>query len=202
VCHRLRSCGLVALIENRSASDFRGQRVVVSNDKDSDPLLAVYLLRRVELERYFALRLRSDEAAQDLVQDIFLKISRRRPETIDNPAAYLYRLGSNLMLDHIKQRQRSQRRVAAWGQLHGSVGGAEAASEEPAIDDALMAREQLRRVVDAVRELAPQVQEAFRLHKLEGLSHAETATAMGVSRSSVEKYIMTSLKRILERVGR
>ena len=35
-----------------------------------------------------------------------------------------------------------------------------------------------------------------------GLSHAETAAAMKISRSSVEKHIMTSLKHILARVGR
>jgi RNA polymerase sigma-70 factor (ECF subfamily) len=45
------------------------------------------------------------------------------------------------------------------------------------------------------------MREAVRLHKLEGLSHAETAKAMGVSRSSVEKYIMACLRLILERAG-
>ncbi len=73
------------------------------------------------------------------------------------------------------------------------------AADEPAADDVVMARERLRLVIEAVRELPAQVQEAFRLHKLEGLSHAETAAAMGVSRSSVEKYLMTCLKRILAR---
>jgi RNA polymerase sigma-70 factor (ECF subfamily) len=172
---------------------------VVSDGKDEDPLLAVYLERRADLERYFSVRLRSHEAARDLVQDIFVKISRRPPETIDNPTAFLYRLGSNLMLDYVKQQRRSNRRVAAWGRVYGPVAGGEVAADEPAADDVVMARERLRLVIEAVRELPAQVQEAFRLHKLEGLSHAETAAAMGVSRSSVEKYLMTCLKRILAR---
>ena len=50
--------------------------------------------------------------------------------------------------------------------------------------------------------LPPAAQEAFRLHKLEGLSHAETAAAMGVSRSSIEKYMMASLRLIVAKVGR
>jgi len=199
-CHTHTSSGLVLVIEIVTAPDFRGQRAVVSNSKDEDPLIAVYLERRAELERYFSVRLRSNEAARDLVQDIFLKISRRPPDKIDNPAAFLYRLGSNLMLDQIKQRQRTHRRVAAWGDVYGPVSGGEVSTDEPAADHTLMAREQLLRVIDAVRELPPQVQEAFRLHKLEGLSHAETAAAMGVSRSSVEKYLMTCLKRISARV--
>jgi RNA polymerase sigma-70 factor (ECF subfamily) len=40
------------------------------------------------------------------------------------------------------------------------------------------------------------------LHKLNGLTHAETAAAMNISRSSVEKHIMASLKAILAKVGR
>ena len=172
------------------------------DEGDVDPLLAAYLERRGELLGYFRVRLRSLQAAEDLVQDIYLKIIGRQPEDIRNPAAYLYRLGSNLMLDRIKQEQRVRRKAAAWRHAHANDDGSELAAEEPLADDAVIARQRLQRIVEAVRELPAPVVEAFRLHKLEGLSHAETAEAMGVSRSSVEKYLMTSLKHILKRVGR
>lgn len=171
------------------------------HDGEQDPVLAAYMERRDELERYFRVRLRSAEAAQDLVQDIYLKIARREPSAVGNPGAFLYRLGSNLMLDRIKQERRARRRATAWGDIYAGSGDGPAA-DHPAADEALAARERLQKVISAVTELSPQVQEAFRLHKLEGLSHAETAEAMGVSRSSVEKYLMASLKRILARVGR
>ena len=167
------------------------------DEGDVDPLLAAYLERRGELLGYFRVRLRSLQAAEDLVQDIYLKIIARQPEDIRNPAAYLYRLGSNLMLDRIKQEQRVRRKAAAWRHAHANDDGSELVA-----DDAVIARQRLQRIVEAVRELPAPVVEAFRLHKLEGLSHAETAEAMGVSRSSVEKYLMTSLKHILKRVGR
>ena len=169
---------------------------------DRDPLLAVYLERRAELVRYFRVRLRSEEAAEDLVQDIYLKISGRPPEDIGNPAAYLYRLGSNLMLDKIKQARRAGHRDAAWRDVHTSAAGGEDISETPPADEALAARQRLDQIIETVNQLPPQVREAFRLHKLEGLSHAETAAAMKISRSSVEKHIMASLKRILTKVGR
>lgn len=171
-------------------------------DNQADPLLATYLKRRPELERYFRIRLRSAEAAQDLVQDIYLKIVRRPPDAISNPTAYLYRLGANLMLDRLKQERRISRRATAWSEVYHNPLGGELAADAPAADDALAARQRLGSVIAAVQELPPQVQEAFRLHKLQGLSHAETAEAMGVSRSSVEKYLMASLKAILAKVGR
>jgi RNA polymerase sigma factor (sigma-70 family) len=172
------------------------------DDLPHPPLLTAYLERREDMLRYFRARLRSEEAARDLVQDLYLKVLASPQEDILNPAAYLYRLGSNLMLDRLKQQKRSMRRDTEWrvGQT-SSLGDFDIAQITPA-DDALDARQRLARIVAVVESLPAPVRQAFRLHKLEGLSHAETSTAMGVSRSSVEKYIMTSLACILEKVGR
>lgn len=178
------------------------ERARALDDLDVHPLMSAYLERRADLLRYFRVRLRSEEAAEDLVQDIYLKIVSRPAEAIDNPVAYLYRLGSNLMLDRIKVRRRAEARDAQWhGANVSDVGGAQIADEAPA-DEAAAARLQLSKILEAVKSLPPAAQEAFRLHKLEGLSHAETAQAMGVSRSSVEKYMMASLKLIVAKVGR
>jgi RNA polymerase sigma factor (sigma-70 family) len=172
-------------------------------DNSADPLMTAYLERREELVRYFRVRLRSLEAAQDVVQDIGLKIARAPYEEIDNPSAYLYRVGANLMLDHLKKERRVQRRATAWREATvDTEGTAQPTSSDPPADQIISSRERLKLIIDAVNRLPPPVREAFRLHKLEGLSHAETAAAMGVSRSSVEKYIMTSLKHVLKAVGR
>ncbi len=173
------------------------------DDNTPDPLMSAYLERREELVRYFRARLRSLEAAQDVVQDIGLKIARQRIDEIDNPAAYLYRLGSNIMLDHLKRERRVQRRATAWREATiDTDGGFQPRTEDPAADEVVSARERLKLIISTVNQMPAPVQEAFRLHKLEGMSHAETAVAMGVSRSSVEKYIMAALKRIVTKVGR
>lgn len=179
-----------------------GASIAALDDSDPHPLLAVYLVRREELVRYFRVRLRSEAAAQDLVQDIFLKITPPPTEDIGNPGAYLYRLGTNLMLDRIKQQRRAGRRDADWRDSTTMAAGGQDMADEPPADEVVAARLRLAQIVEVVADMPEPVREAFRLHKLEGLSHAETAKAMGVSRSSVEKYIMASLKRILAKVGR
>lgn len=189
------------------AARFRRRRCAFGDQaglsgSDQNPLLAAYLERRADLVRYFRVRLRSEEAAEDLVQEIYLKIADLPADEIGNPGAYLFRLGSNLMLDRIKQQRRSVQRDAAWRDTQTTLSGGEEISDVPAADDAVAARQRLTRIIEAVNELPPPVREAFRLHKLEGLSHAETAKAMNISRSGVEKHIMASLKRILARVGR
>jgi RNA polymerase sigma-70 factor (ECF subfamily) len=173
------------------------------DDDAPDPLMSAYLERREELVRYFRARLRSMEAAQDVVQDIGVRIARQRIDEIDNPSAYLYRLGSNIMLDHLKRERRVQRRATAWREATiDTDGGFQPKTEDPPADEVVSARERLKLIISTVDQMPAPVREAFRLHKLEGLSHAETAVAMGVSRSSVEKYIMAALKRIVAKVGR
>lgn len=164
------------------------------------PLLQAYLQRREQLVRFFALRMGSAAAAEDLVQDIYVKISERAEigEGIHSPAAFLYRLGTNLMLDRLKQGRRAQARDHAWRDLGAVSASGEDVADVPAADDALAAKQRLATIIEALNALSPPCRRAFRLHKLEGLSHAETAQAMGLSKSSVEKYISAAMRHLME----
>jgi DNA-directed RNA polymerase specialized sigma24 family protein len=120
------------------------------DDTDHNPLLATYLARRQDLVRYFRARLRSDEAAEDLVQDIFVKITSLPAEGIDSPAAYLFRIGTNLMLDQMKQRSRAGRRDAEWRGAHTTASGREDVAESSPADAVDDARQRLARIVEVV----------------------------------------------------
>jgi len=164
-------------------------------------LLAAYLERRDDLVRFFAARLRSPSAGEDLVQDIFLRISTvDRGLDVRNAAGYLYRLGTNMMLDKIRGERRSATRDHEWRDSHRTIMGLEEVSEEPTADAAVAARERLNAVIAVMKELPQQTQRVFRMHKFDGLSHSEVAQALGISRSSVEKHCMAVLKRLAERL--
>lgn len=165
-------------------------------------LIETYLDRRADLVRFFTLRLRSDAAAEDLVQEIYVRAARVAGDTpIENPAAYLYRLGSNLMLEQMRGQRRSAARDTAWGETQAMTLGQEQVADEAAADDVVAARQRLAAVIRAVGELPPRTQEVFRLHKLEGLSHSETAARLGVSRSAVEKHMIAVLKHLALRLA-
>ena len=168
----------------------------------TDPLLEIYLERRVNLVRYFAARTGSLAVAEDLAQELYLKIaSRDLAITAENPVALIYRMATNVMLDRARGEARAVAREAAWRRsAHATVGGEDVADEAPA-DDAAAARQRLRRLVDAVADLPPRMQRAFRIHKLEGHSHADTALAMGISVKSVEKHSSAALKALTLRLG-
>ena len=164
------------------------------------PLVAAFLEKRENLVLYVAARVRSLEAAEDLIQDLYLKVAGLAPDAdVRAPVALLYRMAANLVVDHVRSRGRAGRREGEWRMAaHRLVGETDVASE-PAADEALMEKQRARAFARAVADLPPQMGRAFRLHKLEGRSQAETAELMGVSRKMIEAHIAAAVKRLTER---
>jgi len=169
---------------------------------DGDPLLAEYLQRRDSLVRFLAARAGSMAAAEDLAQELYLRLAARDQDTeVSNASALLYRMAINLMLDRARGEARSAARDGAWRQLARSDVGGIDVSDDPPADEAAASAQRLRQLVAAVGDLAPQMGRAFRLHKLEGLSHAETARAMGLSVKAVEKHVSAALKALTAKLA-
>lgn len=172
-----------------------------SSDEGQSALLRAYFEKRANLVRFFAARTGSLETAEDLAQDLYLKLAARE-ETVDAwaPVGLLYRIATNLMLDTARSAQRSAQREAGWRRVaRTDLGGAEIDDGPPA-DEVIVSRQRLGQLVEAVADLPPQMGRAFRLHKLEGLSQIQTAQAMGVSVKAVEKHISTALKALIRRL--
>lgn len=141
--------------------------------------------------------------AEDLAQEVYLKLVGRDPsQPIDNPRAMLYRVAINVMLDKARGDSRAAARDAAWRQVSHAQFAGEDVADQPAADEAAISAERMRKLLEAVSLLPPQMGRAFRLHKLEGHSHAETARIMGLSVKSVEKHISAAFKALTARLGR
>ncbi|MBO9707358.1 MAG: RNA polymerase sigma factor [Caulobacter sp.] len=165
-------------------------------------MAAAYLERREDMRRFFQARLGGRADVEDLVQELYLKVQAVADETIDNPPAYLYRLASNLMLDRLRRAKRAGARDDEWRRTHHTAVGSLDVAEEPDAESAVIARQRLEKIAEALKTLSPQTQRIFLLHKFEGLTHAETAARLGVSRSAVEKHVSLALSHLVKRVGR
>ncbi|MFT4254494.1 MAG: RNA polymerase sigma factor [Caulobacter sp.] len=173
----------------------------MSGDQRAPSLLALYEEKRLSLVRLYTARLRSRAEAEDLVQELYFKVAAVEGDAAltGGGAALLHRMAENLMLDRLRSAQRGQARDEHWRRLQGgeaAVDGDQAA-DAPSAEAIVEGRQRLGVVLRALEGLSPPVARAFRLHKLDGLSHSETAAAMGVSRSSVEKYVSAALKAVV-----
>ncbi|WP_454717940.1 RNA polymerase sigma factor [Caulobacter segnis] len=170
-------------------------------DSDKAALLGLYEQKRANLVRFFSARLGSRAEAEDLIQDLYLKISAMEAAgPIDNPSALLHRMGSNLMLDRLRSQKRSGTRDNEWRSVNTANFAGEEIADEPAADEIVAGRQRLKALVEAVEDLPEKTRQAFQLHKLEGHSHVETAKRMGISVSTVEKHISSALKTLTRRL--
>lgn len=165
------------------------------------PLVRAFFERRESLILFLAARTRDMATAEDLAQDLYLKIAGLDPGAeVRAPEALLYRMAANLMVDHVRSAQRSARRSADWRRESQTEMGGRAVAQEPPADEVVMGKERARQLAAAVADLPPQMGRAFRLHKLEGKSQAETAQAMGVSVKMVEAHIAAAIARLAQRL--
>lgn len=170
-------------------------------DSDKAALLGLYDEKRANLVRFFAARLNSRAEAEDLVQDLYIRISGMESiGPVDNPSALLHRIGSNLMLDRLRSQKRSGARDSDWRSVNTTVVAGHEVADEPAADEVVASRQRLKALVEAVEDLPEKTRQAFQLHKLEGHSHMETARRMGISVSTVEKHISSALKTLTRRL--
>ncbi len=168
--------------------------------EDSD-LVRTFFELRENLLLFLAARTRCMATAEDLVQDLYLKAAAVEPGTdVKAPAALLYRMASNLLVDHVRSAQRSSRRNAQWRLDKRVIMGGEDVNDEPAADEVVVSKERVRLLAAAVGELPPQMGRAFRLHKLEGMSQAQTAQAMGVSVKMIEQHIAAAVRQLAQRL--
>jgi len=174
-----------------------------SDSEAKDPVLRAYFEKRANLVRFFAARTGSAAEAEDLAQDLYLKLAAR-PQAIDAqaPVAMLYRIATNLMLDTVRGARRARLRDTNWRSDNSAFVGGDEIAHDPPADEAIITRERLRQLAAAVQELPPQMRRAFRLHKLEGRSQAETAHAMGVSVKAIEKHISGAMHALARRLAR
>jgi RNA polymerase sigma factor (sigma-70 family) len=159
---------------------------------DQKPLTRAFFEKRENLLLFLAARTRCMATAEDLLQDLYLKVAGVQADeaAVRAPSALLYRMAANLLVDHVRSAQRSSRRSADWRRETGEV---------PA-DEAVIARERVRQLAEAVETLPPQMGRAFRLHKLEGRSQKETAEAMGVSVKMIEQHIQSAIRHLAQRL--
>jgi RNA polymerase sigma factor (sigma-70 family) len=164
--------------------------------EDVQGLGALYHAYRADLLRFLVARTGDASEADDLLQEIWIKVQAPTGKPIANGRAYLYRIAQNLVIDRLRERQRRMRRERLWSdqRTDHAPPGAEPADDGSNAEEEMLEREEIALLLSALATLPDGARRAFELHKLNGLSHAEVAEKMGISKSGVEKHMAVAMK--------
>lgn len=166
-------------------------------------LAALIERHRPELLRFLAARCGDADAAQDLLQDLWLKLADAAPGPIANGRAYLMRAANNLVLDRLRGQRRAMVRDRQW-LAEGATDGValdDRPDPAPRADAILLEREEAAVLAQAIAGLPDGARRALQLYRFEGHKQHEIAAIMGITRSGVEKHLALAMKHLRDALG-
>jgi RNA polymerase sigma factor (sigma-70 family) len=128
---------------------------------------------------------KSPAIAQELTQDIFLKVWKQvgNLATVESFPQYLYVLGRNQTISYLRKKLIDTSDV----------------TPAMAIEDVLLPDLQLegkdayRVVLEGIERLSPQQKLIFRMSRIDGLSHEEIASRLQLSKNTVKVHMVIAL---------
>ena len=152
-------------------------------------LEAVYLERRDALVRFVRARGAGDHA-EDVVQELWLRLSALPATPSADPVGYLYRAANNLMISRHRSAQRTGQRDEDYAAVRPD--------EDRSGEEALAARQEIERAEARLRALGERVLQVFVLFRVEGVPQRDIAAKLGLSLSAVEKDLQRAYRAIAD----
>lgn len=173
----------------------RGEEVPVDSG-----LRQLCLTLRPELRRFLMARRVGEADADDLLQDLFLRLETSVTGPIRSPRAYLYQMLNNMAHTRRRTEARQQARDAQWLDAPTGVAGVEMEMPDlaPGPEATLLARDHLARVEARLGKLPERTAHVFRQYRIEGVSQKTIARDLGISLSAVEKHLQRAYAAVLE----
>lgn len=166
--------------------EYAGERALADLSQRSRPALL----------RYFQRRGLSPSDAEDAVQDVFLRLSRR-PDVVasDHGEAYLFEAAASVAIDrHRRARTRREHQHTAYDEARHAV-------LDHSVDRIVEGRQELQRLIECLRLLPERTRHVVMLARLERLTHAQIARRLGISVSTVERRLVKGMAFLAAQLG-
>lgn len=160
-----------------------------------DAFRTVFYEYRGKLYNYILKVADSEEAAEDAVHDVFLKIWEHREKLpqIQHFAAYLFRMARNHAINGF-------RRMAKEALFLAELRNENVAALQAA--DPIIQKEIRTYIQDAVAKLSPQQRKVFILSRQDGLKHEEIAQQLDISINTVRVHMSEALRSLRQEIGK
>lgn len=136
------------------------------------------------------------EAAEDLLQELWVKVSSSGSGPIASPRSYLFRAATNLMIDRRRAERQARTREEEWSGLSDRL--STSVASEPGPDRQFDGRRRLALVERELATLPNRALSVFRQHRLEGRTQREIARAMALSSSTIESELRLVYRLLAE----
>ena len=184
------------------AWDEQEPRMAPGEDEGGLEFANVVVSYRPQIFRFLLASMRDIDLAETLTQECFLKAHRNWSTFRGDSSVvtWLMRIAINLQKDHWRNR-----RIQFWKHTRTNAVDPDEASEwlpsgESSPEEQLLAREQVKRVWQAVEGLSERQRTVFLLRFVEDMEITEIGRATGLSEGTVKAHLSRALGRVRNEV--
>lgn len=161
------------------------------------------LLRRYRtpLVNYFNRMLRDPATAEDLAQEVFLRVyqARERYQPEAQFSTWLYRIATNLAINTRRDHREVDLKPGAEGAQEESA-DSRIVDSKPTAEQQLIARSRARLIRQALEALPENQRTAVVLHKYQDVDYRQIAKVLGISVSAVKSLLFRAYESLRERL--
>ena len=154
---------------------------------------SIFRKYKAELHRWLTRRLRNPDAADDVAQEVFIRLSRvDKADYVRKPLAYVFGIAFHVISEY--QIREEQERVTYDSSMVDQM------DQHPSmvVPDEFADRLNLQRQIEAaLAELPAPYRTVLLLCKRDGMTYEEAAAASGLSVHTVEKYLVRAKAMIM-----
>jgi len=145
------------------------------------------------LMQYLRHNWRNESDLVDIRQDVYARVFAAALQEIPHATkAFVFATARNTLINRVKHERIVPIEAASDLEL------GTAPSEDPGPERQLIARDELRRLHDAVQRLPARCGEAFTLQQVEGLSRREIAVHMGIAEKTVKRHLEDAVRALAD----
>ena len=164
-------------------------------DGDQNSFRQLFHLYSKKLTQFAFAIVKSNDAAREIVDEVFIKIWRNKSSitTIQNLTVYLYTAIKNTSLNYLSARAR-ENMVESFDFFSVQL------SDNNSPEKTLINSEMLKKINAAIDQLPPRCKMVFKLVREDGLSYKEVGAILNISPKTVDAQMMIAVKQVSEKV--
>jgi RNA polymerase sigma-70 factor, ECF subfamily len=157
---------------------------------------------RTPLVNFLYRMVRSREQAEDLAQEVFIRVYRAREEYVPSAkfTTWLFRIATNLALNSLRDHRYQKLEMSIDAPLTSSEEGDErpfeVADKHPTVEQELVEEERRKMIRHAIEKLPEKQRAAVLLHKYQELDYAEIAKILNCSESALKSLLFRAYEML------
>ena len=138
--------------------------------------------------------LKSHEDAENVVQEVFVKIWEKRNELDENQSfeSFVFTISYNTSISLIRKKLSEKRFLEEWFKRM---------KDKMEVVDETDFNDLSNRVIMCIDQLPPRRRQVYLMSREEGLTYAEISKRLGISVNTVENHISASLRFLRQHLG-